>query len=253
TRDEVLGKPWVARFLPKGEQGVMGQAFLDLLEKDEHAHYENAILTKAGEARTIAWSNTVLRDPQDRRIGTLSLGEDITERARLENQLRQAQKMEAVGRLAGGVAHDFNNVLTAVFGYVELLREDLVENASALQDLTQIHKAAERAAGLTRQLLAFSRQQLLEPVVLGLNDLVVDVEKMLGRVIGEDVELRLALGQEVGNLRADPGQLQQVIMNLVVNARDAMPTGGTLIIETANTDLTEQYAELHPPVVPGPY
>jgi len=183
----------------------------------------------------------------------LSIGRDVTEQRTLETQYRQAQKMEAIGRLAGGVAHDFNNVLTAVFGYVDLLREELVDNASAQQDLAQIHKAAERAAGLTRQLLAFSRQQVLEPVVLELNGLVEDFEKMLGRVIGEDVELRLALGKEVGNVRADPGQLHQVIMNLVVNARDAMPTGGTLILETTNAHLTEQYAEMHQPVVPGPY
>ncbi len=170
-----------------------------------------------------------------------------------EAQLRQAQKMEAVGRLAGGVAHDFNNVLTAVFGYVDLLREELPANSGAQADLAEVRKAAERAAGLTRQLLAFSRQQVLESVVLNVNDVIEDFEKMLRRLIGEDLKLRLALTQDAGNVRADPGQLQQVIMNLVVNARDAMPTGGSLIIETANADLTEQYAELHQPVIAGRY
>ncbi len=179
--------------------------------------------------------------------------QDITERKQLEGQLRQAQKMEAIGRLAGGVAHDFNNVLTAVFGYVDLLREEVPADSSAQADLAEVRKAAERAAALTRQLLAFSRQQVLESVVLHLNDLIEDFEKMLRRVIGEDVMLRLALAKDAGNVRADPGQLHQVMMNLVVNARDAMPTGGSLIIETANADLTEQYAELHQPVIPGRY
>ena len=170
-----------------------------------------------------------------------------------EGQLRQAQKMEAIGRLAGGVAHDFNNVLTAIFGYVDLLREEIPPGSAAHQDLAEVRKASERAASLTKQLLAFSRQQVLEPVVLKPNALVEDFEKMLRRLIGEDVELRLSLAEGAGNVRADPGQLQQVLMNLVVNARDAMPTGGKLIIETANTELSEQYAELHQPVVPGGY
>jgi PAS domain S-box-containing protein len=249
---DVLGKSWF-QFLPAAQRPLLTTTFRELLNENAHAHYQNAVLTKDGQERMIAWSNTVLRDDAGRPTGTLSIGEDITERNQLEVQLRQAQKMEAIGRLAGGVAHDFNNVLTAVFGYVDLLREELPPGSSAQQDLAEVRKAAERAAGLTRQLLAFSRQQVLEPMVLELNDLVIEFEKMLRRVIGEDVELRLALGKTIGNVRADPGQLHQVIMNLVVNARDAMPTGGKLIIETTNADLTEQYAELHQPVVAGPY
>ena len=178
---------------------------------------------------------------------------DISERKLLETQLRQAQKMEAVGRLAGGIAHDFNNVLTAIFGYTELVLEELPAGSSVRQDLEEIRKAAQRASALTRQLLAFSRQQVLEPVVLQLNGLVEDVDKMLRRLIGEDIDLRLALAPDLGNVRIDPGQLEQVLMNLVVNARDAMPTGGKLLIETANADLTEQYADLHQPVTPGRY
>jgi two-component system cell cycle sensor histidine kinase/response regulator CckA len=194
-----------------------------------------------------------IRNPGGGIAHFLALKEDLTERNRLEAQLRQAQKMEAVGRLAGGVAHDFNNVLTAIFGYAQLVVEDLPPGSQARQDLEEIHKAAQRASTLTKQLLAFSRQQVLEPVVLGPNDLIEDFDKMLRRVIGEDVELRLSLAPDTGNVRADPGQLQQVIMNLVVNARDAMPTGGRLLIETGNADLTERYAEQHPPVVPGRY
>jgi two-component system, cell cycle sensor histidine kinase and response regulator CckA len=249
---EVVGKNWF-QFLPESQRPPMQMVFSQILEGGVHPHYENPIVTKTGEARMIAWNNTVVRDPQGRALGTLSIGEDITQRNQLEAQLRQAQKMEAIGRLAGGVAHDFNNVLTAVFGYVDLLREDLPPESDAQKDLAEVRKAAERAASLTRQLLAFSRQQVLEPVVLALNALVEEFEKMLRRVIGEDVEFRLTLGADVGNVRADPGQLHQVIMNLVVNARDAMPTGGKLLIETANAELTSAYAELHKPVVPGPY
>jgi two-component system, cell cycle sensor histidine kinase and response regulator CckA len=178
---------------------------------------------------------------------------DITERRDLEKQLHQSQKMEAVGRLAGGVAHDFNNMLTAIFGYTDLMGEDLPPGSPMREDVAEVRKAAQRAAALTRQLLAFSRQQVLEPVVLNANDLIEEFDKMLRRLIGEDVELRLSLARELGNVRADPGQLQQVLMNLVVNARDAMPTGGRLVIETANADLSDEYVERHQPVVPGPY
>ena len=251
--DEVFGKDWF-RLLPERQQPTMRDLFQELLEHGKFSpHYESPIVTKGGEERMIAWNNTVLQDASGRPTGTLSIGEDVTERSRLEAQLRQAQKMEAIGRLAGGVAHDFNNVLTAVFGYVDLLREDLPAGSAAQGDLAEVRKAAERAAGLTRQLLAFSRRQVLEAVVLNLNDLVEELGKMLGRVIGEDVELRLTLGKDIGNVRADPGQLHQVIMNLVVNARDAMPKGGTLILETANAELAAQYTELHHPVAPGSY
>jgi nitrogen-specific signal transduction histidine kinase/CheY-like chemotaxis protein len=178
---------------------------------------------------------------------------DITERLQLETQLRQAQKMEAVGRLAGGVAHDFNNVLTAIFGYADLLADELPADSAARRDLEEMRTAATRAASLTRQLLAFSRQQVLQPVVLNLNDVVENIHNMLGRLIGEDVELETALAGDLGNARADPGQIEQVILNLAVNARDAMPTGGKLTIETANVELDEHYATHHQPVVPGRY
>jgi signal transduction histidine kinase len=208
---------------------------------------------KDGKAVTVRQTGRVVRDATGRVESFNVILEDITEHRLLENQLRQAQKMEAIGRLAGGVAHDFNNLLTAIFGYADLLREELPEGSSARQDTEEIRKAAERAAGLTRQLLAFSRQQVLEPVVVNLNDLVEEFDKMLRRLIGEDVALRTAPAPDLGNVRADPGQLQQVLMNLVVNARDAMPTGGELLIETANADLTDAYAELHQPVIPGSY
>ena len=178
---------------------------------------------------------------------------DVSERNQLEQQLRQAQKMEAVGRLAGGIAHDFNNLLTAIFGYADLLSEDLPPDGAAQADVKEIRTAATRASALTRQLLAFSRQQVLQPVVLNVIDVVGDLENMLQRVLGEDVELEAHFAADLGNIRADQGQLEQVILNLAVNARDAMPTGGKLTIETANVELDEHYAQTHRPVVPGRY
>ena len=187
------------------------------------------------------------------KAAALVLAQDVTERRLLEQQLRQAQKMEAVGRLAGGIAHDFNNLLTAIFGYADLLAEDLPPGSPAQADVKEIRTAATRASALTRQLLAFSRQQVLQPVVLNVNVVVGDLENMLQRVLGEDVELEAHFGADLGNTRADPGQLEQVILNLAVNARDAMPTGGKLTIETANVALDEHYAQTHRPVVPGRY
>jgi two-component system cell cycle sensor histidine kinase/response regulator CckA len=208
---------------------------------------------KDGKTITVRQTGRGVRDAQGRVEFFNVIVEDVTERQLLEAQLRQSQKMESVGRLAGGVAHDFNNLLTALFGYADLLLEDLPPTSAARHDVEEIRKTAERAAALTRQLLAFSRQQVLAPVVLSVNELVEDIDKMLRRLVGEDIELRLALARDAGNLRADPGQLQQVLMNLVVNARDAMATGGKLLIETSRIELTAQYAELHQPVVPGPY
>ena len=178
---------------------------------------------------------------------------DITGRRQLEDQLRQAQKMEAVGMLAGGVAHDFNNLLTIISGYSQLILSNLGPNDPNRHSAEQIMKAGERAAALTRQLLAFSRRQVLQPRVLDLNKLVTSLSTMLQRLIGEDVDLRLALPPDLGRVNADPGQIEQVLMNLAVNARDAMPKGGILTIETANVQLDESYASRHMAVKPGPY
>jgi two-component system cell cycle sensor histidine kinase/response regulator CckA len=178
---------------------------------------------------------------------------DVTERRNLERQLLQAQKMEAVGRLAAGIAHDFNNLLTAIYGSTELLLGGLSADDERREDVQEIKKAAERAAALTRQLLAFSRQQVLAPQILDLNTVVADVERMLRRLIGEDIEFRSVLAPGLGAVQADPGQVEQVIMNLVVNARDAMPRGGQLAIETANAELDDVYAERHIAVRPGRY
>ncbi|HXE91027.1 MAG TPA: PAS domain S-box protein [Terriglobales bacterium] len=179
--------------------------------------------------------------------------EDVTERRALEEQLRQSQKMEAVGRLAGGIAHDFNNLLTVIQGYTELLLERVQGETPMRTELDEIAKAAERATSLTRQLLAFSRQQVLEPKVLDLNTVVGAIEQLLRRLLGEDIALYAHLASDLGRVRADPGQVEQVIMNLAVNSRDAMPRGGKLVIETANVELDSGYAHEHPTVKPGPY
>jgi PAS domain S-box-containing protein len=179
--------------------------------------------------------------------------EDITERKSLEDQLRQAQKMEAVGRLAGGVAHDFNNALGVIVGYSTLLKDRLLSDTAGQRYADEIGKAGQRAASLTRQLLAFSRKQVVQPLVLNLNEVVTETEKMLRRLIGEDIEMIIVRHPTLGNVRADLGQIDQVLMNLVVNARDAMPQGGRLVIETANADLDETNLGQHYYAKPGRY
>jgi nitrogen-specific signal transduction histidine kinase/CheY-like chemotaxis protein len=187
------------------------------------------------------------------REAVLVLANDVTEKVKLEAQLLQSQKMEAIGQLAGGVAHDFNNLLGVITGYAELLLKDLGALHPGLHRVEQIQRAAERAGGLTRQLLAFSRKQVLLPEVLELNSVLDETEKMLRRLIGEDVQLVTVFAPGLGLVKADPGQMEQVIVNLAVNARDAMPGGGKLIIETSNVDLDANYTRTHPEVRPGPY
>ncbi len=185
--------------------------------------------------------------------GAVINGRDITERAALEAQYRQAQKLEVVGRLVGGVAHDFNNILAVILGTSEILQADLAVDHPSHEDVTEIRRAAERGATLTRQLLAYSRQQVLLPRLLDLNALVRNLEGMLSRIIGEDVALIMRLQAEAAMVRADPGQLEQVLLNLAVNSRDAMPEGGQLLLETSVVELDEHYAALHPPMAPGWY
>jgi two-component system cell cycle sensor histidine kinase/response regulator CckA len=179
--------------------------------------------------------------------------EDVSEKRVLEKQLRMAQKMEAIGRLSGGIAHDFNNLLGVIIGYSRVLKKALSPESVLFEHATEIEKAGQRAASLTKQLLAFSRQQILTPAVLNLNTLVSDMEKMLPRLLGEDVEVSLALEPELGSVKADQSQVEQVILNLAVNARDAMPSGGKLKVHTANVEIDQAYTRNHPGSKAGSY
>lgn len=183
----------------------------------------------------------------------VGISQDVTERHLLEDQFRQAQKMEAIGQLAGGVAHDFNNLLTIILGYTQLLMSDLDPSDPQQSDLTEIHRAGTAAGGLTRQLLAFSRKQIIEPTLLDLNEIVTQMRSMLGRLINEDVTILLELQPELAVIKADRAQVEQVVVNLAVNARDAMPTGGTMTIETANVELDENYGKRHLGLTAGRY
>jgi PAS domain S-box-containing protein len=195
----------------------------------------------------------VMRNDEGAITGAISVAVDVSDRVQLEGRLRQAHKMEAVGGLAAGIAHDFNNLLTAIMGFSELVlaRSDLA--ASVRTDMEQIRSAGSSAASLTRQLLAFSRKQILQPQILDLNQLVERIKKLLHRTIGEDIQLVTALASPLGRVCADPGQIDQVILNLAVNARDAMPAGGTLTIETGDVDFDETYCTRHPDAAPGPH
>ncbi len=194
-----------------------------------------------------------VRDRGGQIVNYVAVKRDVSNERRLEQQLFQAQKIEAIGRLAGGVAHDFNNLLGVITGYGGIVHRRLAGEDPLKGKVEQILKAAERAAGLTRQLLAFSRKQVLQPEILDLNAVVSDMDKMLRRLIGEDVEFTTLLDPHLGSVRADPGQIEQVIMNLAVNARDAMPDGGRLTLETRNADLDADYAATRPPTRTGSY
>ncbi len=193
-------------------------------------------------------------------IGAVSLLSDITDQKRaeermrsLQEQLLQSQKMEAIGQLAGGVAHDFNNLLTVINGYSDLILEELDKKSRIFQDMREIKKATEHAASLTRQLLAFSRRQVLQPKILDINSLIQNIEKMLRRMIGEDIQLMTILSKDLGRVKADPGQIEQVIFNLVVNSRDAMPQGGRITIHTENVEWDESFTRSYIDAIPGRY
>jgi PAS domain S-box-containing protein len=213
---------------------------------------EYRIVRPDGTIRWIRDRGFPVRDDGGQVVRVAGVAEDVTERRQLEAQLRQAQKMEAIGQLAGGVAHDFNNLLTVIIGCSELLLGGI--DRTDVRDLVEeIRRAGERSASLTRQLLAFSRQQILAPQILDVNDVVLDTEKLLRRLIGEDVELTTALQRPLGRVKADRGQLEQVLMNLAVNARDAMPHGGELSIETRHVDVTDRVAASLPRLARGRY
>jgi len=214
--------------------------------------YDLEILTKQGE-RVALEVNTRLICQNGRPVGVQGIARDVTERKHLEARLRQSQKLEAVGQLAGGVAHDFNNLLTVILGYGEMMLRQLDEHNPLHRNLVEIKKAALRAGSLTRQLLAFSRKQVLQPKVIDLNTVVADMGQMLLRLIGEDLELVFDLKPSLARVKADPGQIEQVLLNLVVNARDAMPRGGTLSIKTENVLMDDEIVRRYVSVAPGPH
>jgi PAS domain S-box-containing protein len=237
------------------EAGYPRSAFREQIEREgEVGGFEAAWKRRDGSVIFVRESARAFRADDGRVLYYDCIVEDVTERRRLGEQLRQSQKMEAIGCLAGGVAHDFNNLLTVVTGYSDLLLKRPPATCAGMRaPLEEIKKAAERAASLTRQLLTFSRKQMLQPQILDLNSLLTNVDEMLRRMIGEDIELVTHLPSGLGRVKADPGQIDQVIMNLAVNARDAMPQGGRLTLEAANIELDSSYGSSHESVLPGHY
>jgi signal transduction histidine kinase len=221
---------------------------------------EHRIIYADGKLGYITVRFFIVKDDQGSTIKTYGVNQDMTEWkkreeeiASLQEQLYQAQKMEAIGKLAGGVAHDFNNLLTIIKGYLQLSLLELDEGTELKNNIDEAIKAADKAAGLTRQLLAFSRRQVMEMKVLDLNDLLNNVNKMITRILGEDIEVQIHLSPDLGRVKLDQGQMEQVILNLAVNAKDAMPDGGKFIVKTYNAELDEDYARCHPSVKPGLY
>ncbi len=266
----LYNSPAYARILGYSNEELASTSFYDQVHPDDRHVAEQAVKEATGGSQVRAvqyrirhkdgsWhviesGASAILDAQGKVEKFVIVNRDVSEQRQLEEKFRQAQKMEAVGRLSGGVAHDFNNLLGVIIGYAEFLQESLDPENSLRSSVDEILKAGKRAASLTRQLLAFSRQQVLDPKVLDLNAVVADMDKMLRRLIGEDIELSTTLGVDLGRLKADQGQLEQVLLNLVVNARDAMPQGGKLVIDTENMLMDEAFTRKYPyPVQPGPY
>jgi len=243
---------FLERVHPEDVQSVL-QASSEARRLGKPYGVEHRILLPDGKVRLVQQQAEVITNHDGRAIRMVGTQQDVTDLRSLEEQLRHSQKLEAVGQLAGGIAHDFNNLLTAINGYCDLILDDLSERDPMRSDLMEIRRAGERAATLTRQLLAFSRKQVLELRVINLNTVVAGMDNMLRRLLGEDIELHTHFQPDLGSVRADPGQLEQVILNLAVNARDAMSEGGKLTIETSNVVLDEDYASKHQSVVPGFY
>jgi PAS domain S-box-containing protein len=252
SRQEAIGQH-SSFIVPPQFRDQVNRVWHALLAERSVTRSANDNITKDGRTISCEWYNTPLIDDSGRVLGVASLVQNVTERVALEERLRQSQKMEAIGRLAGGIAHDFNNLLTVILGYSQIVADGVPAGSRLGDSAVQIKSAADRAAGITRQLLAFSRKQLLSPRIINLNDIVLNLDSLLRRLIGEDIEVLTAPAQDLGSVKADPGQIEQVLMNLALNARDAMPSGGKLTLETANAALDEVYAHGHQPVEPGNY
>jgi len=251
TREQILGKTDDEIFLPAHAAAFRAND-LKVLQAGVALEFEEVADQQDGPHTSIV-SKFPLRNAEGKVYAICGIATDITERKSLEAQLRQSQKMEAIGQLAGGIAHDFNNLLTVINGYSELMLLSLPVEHPHCATFEQIRQAGEKASRLIRQLMAFSRQQVLQPKVLDLNAVVANIDTMLQRVIGEDIDLLTILSPGLASVKADPGQIEQVLMNLLVNARDAMPAGGRLTIETADVVLDTDYARTHVAVNPGRY
>jgi PAS domain S-box-containing protein len=254
----MLGYASSAEFLAQGQENIFvdpkakSEVQVGFLRRGKFESVETHWCRKDGSVITVRLSGRGVRDEREGTEVFEVIVEDVTERKALEDQLRQAQKMEAVGKLAGGVAHDFNNLLTVITGYSQILMDQHSANTQATHSIEQIFKAADRAASLTRQLLAFSRRQM-QPRLVSLNTLVRNLEKMLRPLLGERIQIVVHAAADLGAVRADPGQLEHILMNLAVNARDAMPRAGTLTVETANVELGEAFRRANPGASPGQY
>jgi len=253
TAEEVIGNP-IGLLIPQDRLEEEAQILERVKQGNHVTHFETVRRRKDGKELNIALTLSPIEDGAGKLNGFSQIARDITEQKGLEAQLRQSQKMEGVGQLAGGIAHDFNNLLTVINSYSDMLLGEVgLDDPFARKGLEQIKEAGYRASSLTRQLLMFSRQQVLEPKVLDLNEVVSNTAKLLRRLIGEDITQVLCLHPALGRVKIDPGQLEQVIMNLVVNARDAMPGGGQMTLETDNIELDNAYTRTHASVEPGPY
>jgi PAS domain S-box-containing protein len=248
--EEVIGRPITILAPPERPDEIPG--ILDRIRRGERVDYfESVRMTKDGRRLEVSISVSPVRDPEGNIVGASAIARDITAQKRAEEQLRQSQKMEAVGRLAGGVAHDFNNILGIITASCELLSGRGGASTPGAAYLDNIRKAAERGAGLTRQLLAFSRRQPIKPQILDLNERLKEVSRLVRPLMGDDVKITVAPASNPAIVEADPGQIDQIILNLAVNSRDAMPRGGKLILETAVRDLDQAFADLHPPLIAG--
>ncbi|QEL15587.1 PAS domain S-box protein [Limnoglobus roseus] len=248
---EVVGRP-AAVIVPADRRDEAERVTGRLARGEDVRPYETVRLRRGGVEVPVSIRVSPIRD-DGQLVGRAEICRDLTYAKRLEERLRQSQKMESIGQLAGGVAHDFNNILTVINGYTDLILQDLGPDDPRRGLLKQVHDAGTRAAALTQQLLAFSRKQVLQPRVLDLGVVVRDSERMLRRLIGEDVHLATVIRPDLGRVKVDPTQMEQVLLNLAVNARDAMPRGGRLTVEAANVNLDEGYADAHPEVWPGRY
>jgi two-component system cell cycle sensor histidine kinase/response regulator CckA len=252
-REAALGADFFELCVPASERDQIQRDFARIRRGEALRDRETQSPAADGARRSFLWNASQLVEPDGHTASILMIGQDISQLRRLETQLLLSQRMEGIGRLAGGIAHDFNNLLTAILGHAEMARTDVAPGDPALVNIAEITRAAQRAADLTRQLLAFARRQIIEPRIVDLNGLVLNVDRMLRRLLGEDVELVTIAEPALWQVRIDPGQFEQVLVNLAVNARDAMPEGGRLVLETSNVYLDADFARHHTTVLPGPH